>query len=60
MAVGVGLVFVKVNIWIAAGLISLATALMVTLGVMIGGRVSSLLGNRAKIFGGLTLIGVGV
>ena len=60
MAVGVGLAFIKVNIWIAAGLIGLATTLMVTLGVMIGGAVSSLLGNRAEIFGGFTLIGVGV
>ena len=60
MAVGVGLAFINVNIWIAAGLIGLATTLMVTLGVMIGGAVSSLLGNRAEVFGGFTLIGVGV
>lgn len=57
MAVGVGLAFINVNIWIAAGL---ATILMVMLGAMIGGTVSSVLGNRAEVFGGLTLIGVGV
>lgn len=60
MAVGVGLAFINVNIWIAAGLIGLATTLMVTLGAMIGGTVSSVLGNRAEVFGGLTLISVGV
>lgn len=59
MAVGVGLAFINVNIWIAAGLIGLATTLMVTLGVMIGRVVGTMLGHRAEIFGGLTLIGVG-
>ena len=60
MAVGVGLAFIDVNIWIAAGLIGLATTFMVTLGVMIGRVVGSVLGHRAEVFGGLTLIGVGV
>jgi putative Mn2+ efflux pump MntP len=60
MAVGVGLAFIDVNIWIAAGLIGLATTFMVTLGVMVGRAVSSVLGHRAEIFGGFTLIGVGV
>jgi len=60
MAVGVGLAFINVNIWVAAGLIGLATTFMVTLGVMVGRAVSSVLGHRAEIFGGLTLIGVGV
>lgn len=60
MAVGVGLAFIDVNIWIAAGLIGLATTFMVTLGVMVGRVVGSVLGHRAEIFGGVTLIGVGV
>ena len=60
MAVGVGLAFVNVNIWLAAILIGLATTLMVTLGVMIGRTVGSILGQKAEIFGGLTLIAVGV
>ncbi|WP_113906698.1 manganese efflux pump MntP [Aliidiomarina celeris] len=60
MAVGVSLAFVNVNIWLAAGLIGLATTLMVTLGVMIGRAVGSVLGHRAEIFGGVTLIAVGV
>ena len=60
MAVGVGLAFINVNIWLAAGLIGLATTIMVTLGVMLGRTMGSVLGHRAEIFGGLTLLGVGV
>ena len=60
MAVGVGLAFIDVNIWLAAALIGLATTVMVTLGVMLGRVVGSVLGHRAEIFGGLTLIAVGV
>lgn len=59
MAVGVGLAFINVNILIAAALIGLATTSMVTLGVMLGRTVGDVLGHRAEIFGGLTLIGVG-
>lgn len=55
-----GLALINVNIWIAAGLIGLATTFMVTLGVMVGKVVGSVLGHRTEIFGGLTLIGVGV
>ncbi|MDY7218076.1 manganese efflux pump MntP family protein [Denitrificimonas sp. JX-1] len=60
MAVGVGLAFIHVNIWIAAALIGLATTFMVTLGVLLGRTIGSLLGHRAEVFGGLTLIAVGV
>lgn len=60
MAVGVGLAFVNVNIWIAAALIGFATTLMVTLGVLLGRTIGTVLGNRAEAFGGLTLIGVAV
>lgn len=59
LAVGVGLAFVDVNIWLAAALIGSATAVMVTLGVMLGRVVGSVLGHRAEIFGGVTLIAVG-
>lgn len=60
MAVGVGLAFINVNILIAAALIGLATTFMVTLGVMLGRTIGSVLGHRAEVFGGLTLIAVGV
>lgn len=59
MAVGVSLAFVEVSIFLAAGLIGVATTVMVTLGVMLGRAVGSLFGQKAEIIGGLTLIAVG-
>ena len=59
MAVGVSLAFVDVNILLAAGLIGLATTVMVTFGVLLGRVVGSLFGHRAEIVGGLTLIVIG-
>jgi len=59
MAVGVSLAFINVNIWIASALIGLATTLMVTIGIMLGRAIGSVMGHRAEIFGGLTLIAVG-
>ncbi|ART79686.1 manganese efflux pump MntP [Oceanisphaera avium] len=59
MAIGISLAFVDVNILIAAGLIGLATAVMVTLGVMLGKVFGSLLGHRTEIAGGLALIAIG-
>ncbi len=59
MAVGVGLAFTDVNILLAAGLIGLSTTVMVTLGVMLGRVMGTILGSKAEIIGGLTLIAVG-
>ncbi len=59
LAVGVGLAFVNVNIWEAALLIGLATTTMVTIGILIGRMLGSLIGKRAEIIGGVVLIGVG-
>ena len=59
MAVGVGLALVDVNIAVAAGLIGLATFMMVTIGIMLGSVMGSLIGKRAETFGGIILIVVG-
>jgi len=59
LAVGVGLAFVDVNIWLAAGAIGIATLTMVTLGVMLGRVLGTLVGKRAEIVGGVVLIAVG-
>ncbi len=59
LAVGIGLAFIDVNIWAAATMIGLATTIMVTSGVMLGRVIGSLIGRKAEIFGGLTLVGVG-
>ncbi|MDC8830538.1 manganese efflux pump MntP [Alteromonas gilva] len=60
MAVGVGLALVDVNIAVAAALIGLATFSMVTIGIMLGSAMGSLIGKRAETFGGVVLIAVGM
>ncbi|KFF48439.1 hypothetical protein GY26_14580 [Gammaproteobacteria bacterium MFB021] len=59
MAVGVTLAFANVNILVAAAAIGLATTLMVTIGIMLGRAIGSLIGKRAEIGGGLVLIVIG-
>ena len=60
MAVGASLAFVDVNIMTTSGLIGLATFLMVTIGIMLGSLMGSLIGKRAETFGGIILISVGM
>jgi putative Mn2+ efflux pump MntP len=60
MAVGAGLAFVDINIYSTAAAIGLATATMVTIGVMVGRVVGSVVGRRAELAGGLVLIAIGV
>jgi len=59
MAIGVSLAFIEVNILLAAGMIGLATAIMVTIGVMLGKALGSLIGHKAEMFGGVMLIAIG-
>ena len=59
LAVGVGLAFVDVNILIAAAAIGLATTVMVTIGVMLGRVLGTVVGKRAEIVGGIVLMLVG-
>lgn len=59
LAVGVGLAFVDVNILVAAAAIGLATTVMVTIGVMLGRALGTVVGKRAEIVGGLVLMLVG-
>ncbi|QJR80721.1 manganese efflux pump [Alteromonas pelagimontana] len=60
MAVGVSLAFIDVSIGIAATLIGIATFTMVTIGVMLGSALGSIIGKRAETLGGVILILVGV
>jgi putative Mn2+ efflux pump MntP len=57
--VGVGLAFVDVNIFVAAAAIGLATMTMVTIGVMLGRVLGTMVGKRAEIIGGVVLMLVG-
>lgn len=59
LAIGVGLAFVEVNILVAAAAIGISTLLMVTVGIMLGNVIGTVLGRKAEIFGGLVLIAVG-
>lgn len=59
MAVGVGLAFVEVNIGVVAVVIGLCTFTLVTLGIMAGRFLGTLIGRHAEIAGGLVLIAVG-
>lgn len=59
LAVGVGLAFVNVNILVAASAIGLATTVMVTLGVMLGRVLGTVVGKRAEIAGGIVLMMIG-
>lgn len=59
MAVGVGLAFVDVPILEVALVISLCTFTLVTLGIMAGRALGTLIGKRAEIVGGVILILVG-
>jgi putative Mn2+ efflux pump MntP len=59
LAVGVGLAFVDVNIFVAAAAIGVATMTMVTLGVMLGRVLGTVVGKRAEIIGGIVLMVVG-
>lgn len=60
MAVGVGLAFLEVNIFLVAAVIGFCTFLMVTIGVMLGRVLGQKVGDKAEILGGLILILVGV
>ena len=59
LAVGVGLAFVNVNIWVAAAAIGMATTVMVTIGVMLGRVLGAVVGKRAEVIGGIVLMIVG-
>jgi len=59
MAVGVGLAFMEVNIIVTALAIGCATAVMSTLGLMVGRFLGPMFGKRAEMLGGIVLIGIG-
>ena len=59
MAVGVGLAFIDVDIVTVAVAIGLTTFAAVTLGVMLGRVIGSVVGKRAELAGGVLLIVIG-
>ena len=59
-AVGVGLAFIGVNIWVVAASIGATTFLLTTFGMLIGKAVGAKFGKKAELVGGIALIGIGV
>ncbi|MDB5928999.1 MAG: manganese efflux pump MntP [Polaromonas sp.] len=59
MVVGVGLAFLNEDILLIAAAIGLTTFVMVTVGVMVGRVLGTMVGKRAEMLGGLMLIGIG-
>lgn len=59
MVIGISLAFLRVNIWLACALIGLTTALMSTLGIILGHNIGYKIGKYAEIFGGVLLFGIG-
>ncbi|MFC5570131.1 manganese efflux pump MntP family protein [Lysobacter yangpyeongensis] len=59
MAVGVSLAFADVHIAVIALVIGLCTFTMVTLGIMLGQALGTIIGRRAELAGGVILIAVG-
>lgn len=60
MAVGAGLALLDVDIVPVAAAIGITTFAMVTLGVMLGRVMGTVMGKRAEVAGGLMLIGIGL
>ena len=58
-AVGVGLAFIGVNIWVVAASIGLSTFILTTIGMLIGKAVGAKFGKKAELLGGIALIGIG-
>lgn len=60
LAVGLSFAFMKTNILLASGTIGVIAFLVTILGFVLGRKVSGLLGRRAKLAGGIVLIGIGL
>lgn len=60
LAVGLSFAFLNTNIVYASSIIGIVAFLITTLGFYIGRKAGGLLGQRAKIAGGLILIGIGI
>lgn len=59
-AVGVSLRAMAANIWVSATVIALSTFVVCLLGLAIGKRVGSSMGDKAEVVGGIVLICIGL
>ena len=58
-AVGLGLAFLEISIWMPSLIIGIVAALLSALGAIFGSRLGRRFGVWAERFGGLVLIGIG-
>ena len=59
MAVGVGLAFLEVDIFVVAATVGLTTFVLVTVGILLGRVLGTMAGKRAEIGGGVLLVAIG-
>ncbi len=60
LSVGLSFAFLEINIMMASLLIGIVAFIVTVSGFFLGSRVSGLFGRRAKLVGGLILIGIGL
>ncbi len=60
MVIGVSLALLEMPIAVVAAVIGLCTFIMVTLGVLLGRVLGTVVGKRAEVVGGLMLIAIGL
>jgi putative Mn2+ efflux pump MntP len=60
LAVGLSFAFLEVDVAMATLTVGAVTFLVVTAGLLLGRKASSLLGKRAELVGGVILIGIGL
>lgn len=59
-AVGFSLALLQISIWFPSVVIGVVTAFLSLLGVQLGGRLGTKFGKKTEVFGGLTLILIGL
>lgn len=60
LAVGLGMAFLRVDIWTPSVVIGIVAAAMTALGMALGRQLGSRFGRRMELLGGLILIAIGV
>lgn len=60
LAVGLSLGMLGVSVWLPAAVIGLVCGVLTVTGMLLGGRIGQLWGQRVEVLGGLVLCGIGL
>lgn len=60
LAVGLGLAFLEMNLWVLSLAVGVITGVLTALGMIFGARIGRRLGDHVEIVGGVVLIGIGL